>query len=490
MSRLTTAILAAVALTLGASAQTSDRGIAYEAEALVSVSTGRNTPFWLAANREGLGSIRRNQGYVRGAAWREAPGERRLTWGFGIDLAGAWRAEAPFIVRQLYGQLRYRDFMLSVGPRCMADTARLVDRRLSSGDLLFSGNSLPIPEARLEMPEYLDIPGLRHWIGVRAYVGYGYFSDSGWQTSHAGPTERYDEDVLFHAKGIFLRIGPPGKQFRLESALEMGTQFGGRVMIGDSVVARMPHGLSDFLKALIPFKGGDNAPVGEQTNVLGNHMGQWSARLRWEPHGRPWTLALHYLHYFDDHSMMFMEYPWRDGLIGIEYRSRERGWITGAAYEFLSTTDQSGPVYWDSTPTVPGQVAGRDDYYNHYIYTGWHHWGMGIANPLIISPVYNSDGSLIFKCTRLRGHHWAIEGQPTRSLGYRILTSYTRGWGTYDRPYRDVRSNVNLLVELNYRPSRLPGWSATLSLGADWGRLLGRSFGASLTITRSGILAL
>ncbi|MCM1029340.1 MAG: capsule assembly Wzi family protein [Pseudoflavonifractor sp.] len=462
--------------------------VTYEAEVLATTSTGRNTPFWLVANREGLGSIRQGEGYVRACVARSALGTSRLGWGFGAELVGAWRADAPIRARQLYADLRYRHFLLSIGSKSMADTARLVDRRLSSGDLLFSGNALPIPEARLSMPHYLDIPGLRHWLGIKAYISYGITTDSRFLEGWTMPDGLRTSGVRFHTKGIFFRVGPQGRPFTFEGGLEMAAQFGGKLYKGDSLVIDMPNGLKEHWKVLFPGSGGADAPTADRTNVLGNHLGEWSARLTWRPGGRPWHLEAYYLHFFDDHSMMFFDHPWKDGLFGLSYHNPSGRWITGAAYEFLSTTDQSGPIYWDSTPEVPEQVSGQDNYYNNVIYQAYQHWGMGIGNPLIISPIYNADHTLRFQCNRVRGHHWAIEGQPLPELGYRILTSYTRGWGTYKRPYRDVRSCVNLLVEAAWSPRRLNGWTATLGLAADWGRLIGRSFGLSLSISKTGLL--
>lgn len=481
-------VIAGICCLSAAAQSAADPPVRYEAETMASLSTGSNTPFWLIADREGLGSVKRNTGYIRAAIERRTTGRKRVTWGFGADLVAGWRAESPFTVRQLYGEARYRDFLLSIGPKCLDDTARLVNRRLSSGDLLFSGNSLPIPEVRLAMPEYLDIPGLRHWLGFKAYISYGIFSDSHWQKSYTDGRSNYTRNVLFHSKGLFLRIGPQSAPFSFEGALEMAAQFGGTVLRGDKVILSLPHGLKDFWKITFPSAGGSDSPMGEQTNILGNHTGEWSARLNWRPAGRSWQLSAYYLHFFEDHSMMLFDYPWRDGLFGLEYRNPAGRWLTGAVYEFISTTDQAGPVYWDHTDLIPEQVSGTDDYYNHFIYNGWEHWGMGIGNPLLISPVYNSNGSLAFQCTRLRGHHWAIEGQPSANMGYRVLTSYTRGWGTYGTPYKEVKSNVNLLLELSYTNSRLSGWSANLDLAADWGRMLGRSFGAAVTLKKSGLL--
>lgn len=188
--------------------------------------------------------------------------------------------------------------------------------------------------------------------------------------------------------------------------------------------------------------------------------------------------------------MMFFDYTWRDMLLGVEAHLPANRWVDAVVYEYLYTKDQAGPVYWDHTPEIPEQVSGRDQYYNHSIYTGWQHWGMGIGNPLLISPVYNRDGIISFRHNRLKGHHLGFEGSPLAWLRYRVLLSYTRSWGTYDEPTRRIERNFNTLLETTFSPSGLKGWSATLSIGSDGGALLGPSFGAMLAIRKTGILTL
>ena len=103
---------------------------------------------------------------------------------------------------------------------------------------------------------------------------------------------------------------------------------------------------------------------------------------------------------------------------------------------------------------------------------------MGMGNPLIISPVYNAN--------RIKGHHFGFSGRPTAEIAYRALLSFTRSWGTYDNPTPTILHNVNALAEVTYSPRRLAGWDFRLGLGADGGDLLGKSFGAMLTIRKTG----
>lgn len=113
---------------------------------------------------------------------------------------------------------------------------------------------------------------------------------------------------------------------------------------------------------------------------------------------------------------------------------------------------------------------------------------MGMGNPLLISPIYNADGSLAFMHNRVKGHHLGLKGSPLEGLDYRVMLSYTRSWGTYDTPTPSVMHNFNALVEMSYGPKSLEGWKVKLGLAADGGRLLGKSFGAMITISKSGWL--
>ena len=113
---------------------------------------------------------------------------------------------------------------------------------------------------------------------------------------------------------------------------------------------------------------------------------------------------------------------------------------------------------------------------------------MGIGNPLVISPIYNNDGTIQFTSNRLIGHHIGFMGQPLKQLGYRALFSYTRNWGTYFKPLNNIKSNFNALIELTYSPKRLRGFEATLGVGIDRGSLIGNSTGAMITIKKTGIL--
>ena len=477
------ALLLALALPLNARAEWND-SIRYHGEIGLSFSGGEHTPFWMANNQYGLSSVKRNNGYLRLGAFHDMDESKRFSWGAGVDLAAAFRFSSPFIVQQLYGEVKYRCLDLMIGSKELNGFTTNSD--LGSGNLLYSGNARPVPQLRAGIFDYADFWGTKGWFAVKGYIAFGMFTDNRWIKSWVNPDTEYTLNTLYHSKAISFRGGNSKKfPLELEVGLEMATQFGGERYKDGKLIRKMPHGFKNWIKAIIPMNGGDDTPQEDQYNVEGNMLGTWNFALAWKPQS-DWSVKIYYQHMFEDHSMLFFDYPWKDGLYGVEAKFPENRWVSEAVYEFLYTKDQAGAVYWDHTPEINEQVSGRDNYYNNYNYNGWQHWGMGIGNPLVVSPVYNANHQLIFLCNRIWAHHFAIKGDPSEEIGYRLMLSYSKGWGTYQKPFDDPKRNLNLLAEVSWKPRKLAGWQADLSFGLDDGSLLGRSYGVGLKISKTG----
>lgn len=465
--------------------------IRWAGEFTASISGGKNTPFWLVNNTQGLGSLKRNNLRLRASVFKDMDRTNRFSWGAGVDLVGGYRLQSPFAIHQLYGEIRYRCLDLMIGQKEM--WGEISNPRLSTGNLLYSGNSRPIPQIRAGIFDYADIWGLKGWLAIKGYVAFGMMTDSKWLEEWTKPQGNdtqalYPKNVKYHSKGIWLRNGNP-KKFPLtfEAGIEMATQFGGggwfKEANGDIVWVDGSHGLKGLWHAFVPQAGGNVAM--ETTNVEGNFLGNWTFALAWTPSGKDWSVKAYYQHMFEDHSMLYIEYPWRDGLWGIEGQLPKNPYVSHIVYEFLYMKDQTGPVYWDTTDKVPVQVSGRDNYYEHELYGAWQHWGMIIGNPMILSPLYN-DGSLFTRSSRIMGHHLGFEGEPTPEISYRILASYQRSWGTYKNPLPSVANSFNLLAEVGWRPRKLKGWEGKASFGLDAGDLIGRSIGLQISIVKRG----
>lgn len=462
--------------------------IFYRAEVGGSLSDGAHTPLWLNANRYGFSGLERNDAWLRLGAFKYMDERKDFSWGAGVDLGVAHRMQSTFIPQQLYAEVRYRCLDLMAGAKELSDGFLCQD--LSSGALTQGWNARPIPQIRAGIFDYAGFWGCNDMFAVKGHIAYGFFDDNWWLDRWASHNYIYTKSTLYCSRAIYFRGGNADK-FPLEGelGLVMDSQFGGRTWQPDGKGGghweRHPTRLKSWLKALVPAAGGTDTAAGEQTNVEGNFLGNWSMSLKWQsPAG--WMVRAYYQHYFEDHSMLFFDYPWKDGLYGLQARLPENRIISDVVYEFLYMKDQGGPVYWDHTPSVDYQISGRDSYYQHFIYNGWQNWGQAIGNPLLTSPIYNDNHYLTFFSTRIVSNHLGFKGSPSPQTDYRVLLSHTRSWGTYSHPFPSPRNNFSWLAEVNYHPASLSGWQASVSLAMDRGPLLGNSFGARLTISKTG----
>ena len=461
--------------------------IQYRAEIGTTLSAGQHTPLWLNANQFGFSSLERNNVWLRLSAFKHMDEQKRFSWGAGIDMGVAYRFQSVFVPQQLYAEVRYRCLDAMIGAKEITDGFL---PELSSGALTQSRNARPIPQLRIGIFDYADFWGTKGWFAVKGHIAYGMFSDDWWLKRWANPEYPYTLGSLYCSRAIYFR-GGDARQFPLEGelGLVMDSEFGGKTWFpnaqGGGHWDKHPTSAKAWIKALIPMHGGDDTAGGEQANVEGNFLGNWSFSLRWQdPSG--WMVRAYYQHFFEDHSMLFFDYPWKDGLYGLEARLPKNPVLSEIDYEFLYMKDQSGPVYFDHTPEIDHQVSGRDGYYENYIYNGWQHWGQGIGNPLLTSPIYNANHEMTFRSTRVSSHHFAFKGEPSEQVGYKVLLSHTRSWGTYANPFPKPVANFSWLAEVKYHPVSLKGWEGSLSLAGDHGSLLGNSFGVRLAISKTG----
>ena len=271
------------------------KGLSYQAETGVSFSGGEHTPFWLIANKQGLSSIEKNNGYLRAGVFRELENDTPFSYAFGADLAVAYNFTSTFVVQQLYVDLKYRCLGLSIGSK--ERYGEFNNPFLSSGGLTFSGNARPVPQVRIGIPEYTLVPGTKGWLAFKGHIAYGMFTDDGWQKDFIKPGGKHTEHVLYHSKDLYVKVGNREKfPLIFEGGLEMAAQFGGNALVGNEKTD-MPNRIKDFFKVFIPSGGSSDTPLGEQTNIYGNHLGSWNFSFTWYA-PKYLTIRHYYEHYF------------------------------------------------------------------------------------------------------------------------------------------------------------------------------------------------
>lgn len=454
--------------------------------------SGDFAPFWHLSNRQGLPSYENNSVYTRlGLAGEHSFSSCDIGTDWGFDFVVGDNLTSTVFIQQAYIDFSWKRLNISFGQK--ERWQGVVNHRLSTGSLTESGNARPIPQIRIELPDYWDIPGLGGWLGIKGHMAYGWFADEEWQKDFAADSTARAVGVRYHSKAGYLRIGNEEKfPLTAEFGLQMVTQFGGTCYNSRSIYGDNHHNPvrpKDYWTAFFPSSGDAAYDGSDQANVVGNMLGSWQAAITWN--AEDWKLRGYYDHVFDDHSQMFMEYGlWTEQLVGIELELKKFKWIKGLALEYFNLKNQSGPVYHDTTAEIPDQISCIDNNYNHGRYPGWFNYGMMIGTPLCSSPIYNTDHKQVCYNNRVEAFHIGIEGCPLGWLDYRLLYTRSNNWGTYPHPFKEIKVNRSGLVELTFKPKILRNWSITTSFAFDCGDLYGDNYGGMITLTRKNIFDL
>ncbi len=456
------------------------------------LGSGDYAPFWHQSNRQGVVGYKDNSTYARiGLAGEHTFSNKEIGLDWGADLVVGDNLTSRVFIQQGYIDFSWKRINLSLGQK--ERWGEFYNPRLSTGSLVEGGNARPIPQVRIELPDYWNIPGTGGWLGIKGHIAYGWFTDENWQKEFAADSTVRSVGVRYHSKAGFLRVGNR-EEFPLtaEFGLKMVTQFAGTCYNSLNKFGNNHHNPArpkDYWTAFFPSNGDSKYDGSDQANIAGNVLGSWLGALTWQ--SDKWNLCGYYEHTFNDHSQMFWEYGlWTEQLVGLSLELKEFNWVSGVTVEYFNLKNQSGPVYHDSTNEIPDQISCVDNNYNHGRYPGWFNYGRLIATPLVSSPVYNKDHILISYNNRVEAFHFGIEGSPLSWLGYRLLYTKSNNWGTYDYPFKDIKVNRSGLVELTFTPEIMRNWSITTSFAFDCGDLYGDNYGGMITLTRKNIFDL
>ncbi len=493
------------------------KGLEYTLELQGSFSKGK-TPLWLNANKYGLSSLDVMNGYMRGAIERplNIDAGHRFGVGYGVDVIAPVNYTSKVIIQQAYLEGSWWHGTLTIGAKEQPMEMKNAD--LSTGSQTLGINARPIPQVRLALGDYWTLPFANGWLHLKGHIAYGMLTDKNWQHDFTRLQSKYSDKVLFHSKAGYLKIGNEEVfcPWSLEMGLEMVSLFGGISYLpdghGNLIPSKGRTSVRDFWYAFLP-GGADNGETTYQ-NVEGDQLGSWVMRLNYE--GEWSCVSVYADKFFEDHSSMFqldydgygegtewqqkkkrryLLYDFKDWMLGFEYKYKPDNWLNNVVVEYIYSKYQSGPIYHDHTITIPDHIGGKDNYYNHYIYPGYQHWGQAMGNPLYRSPIYNKDGTIYFKDNRFVAWHLGVGGHPSDYLRWRFLGTWQEGLGTYEQPYTKKHHNVSLMAEACYilHGENVPVWLREVEIkmgaGADFGAILnGNNYGLQLTISNRGLL--
>ena len=439
-------------------------------------SSGKYAPFWLQSNTNGDVSSSPFSGNLTAGIYKEAAHpERWWDYDFAVQLTGRLQSRIPdskFAMQQRIGtgyfNLAYAHvhlfvFDITAGIKPMIYETQ--DTALTMGSMVFSGNSQPLPRVTFGIDDFIPFPGLFGYMEVKGGITHA------WQADNVYMTGSY-----LHHKFIGVRIGG-SLPINISYEFHHAAQWGGI----SPVYGNIGSDLHSFVNVLFARSGG--VMRNDQLNAQGNHVG--SQQLMLTGKGEGWSVSAYWQNFFEDNfAFLGFGHNLPDGLWGISLKQTRWPFIQGVTYEFLNTTDQSGP--WHDRDGLC--YAGKDHYYrNSVIVNGWNYFYRSMGTPFITSPLYNEDGTIYTLNSRVRVHHIGVRGD-IYGFQYRVKASHARNYENDARSRALINTNTALLLEVTKNVPQAWGLDFGLRLGADFGSQFGNQFGAQIMISKRGII--
>ncbi len=423
-------------------------------------SSGEYAPFWMHSAHNERISHRPHSGSVFAKIGKDMTNDHLLLdYGFGIAAQGGIDTKGwNYIVPELYATGRFYIFDATIG--IMAQQYGNEDKDLSSGGLLFSKNARPMPRATIGISEYRNVPFTFGYLQIKGGISHAWFADN-----------VYVQGAYLHHKFIGGKIGgdlPVNLSYEFQHAAQWG---GISPVYGD-----LGNTFEGFWNALLAKAGGSMA--NDQINAQGNHIGSQHVGL--DIKIKNWELNAYWQMIFEDGPIRFigtsMNAP--DGLWGVVLQNHNFPYVNKIVYEYVNTTDQSGPFH-DKDGIVYG---GSDNYFNNGIYkNGWNYYYRTIGTPFITSPIYNSDGAIQTRHNRIQTHYVALMGD-IYGYKYKARVSHTKSYGTYSGPL-DMHT-TSASVEVTKHFEKLWGLHFGVTIGGDFGTQFGNSVGVAMSVKK------
>lgn len=479
----------------------------YEVSLTGGAGSGDFAPYYISALRGGRVSSASDI-QAEAAAWRHVNRDSRFSYGFGVDVVAgyasavdyerydagdnAWYEHAvrpsSLWIQQLYGEIKYRGVFLSAGMR--EHESALLNQRLTSGDLIESGNARPIPQVRAGFIDFQNIPFTQGWVQIQGEIGYGRRIDDGWLRSQYNYYNSFlSVNEWYNYKRCYFRTRP-SEPFSVTVGMQAAAAFGGTSYKYDKGVCgnviKNKVRLKTFFKMLLPIEDGSDY------FYTGNHLGSWDLKARYRLRNGH-ELSGYFSWPYEDGSGIGKQNGW-DGLWGLEYKAPSKGIVSGAVIEYMDFTNQSGPIHFNpddfSGTTITDHVSGADDYYNHASYNSYAYYGMSIGSPAFMAPIYNLDGYNRYVGNAMRGIHLAVEGSLSPVVDYRVKGGYRKAWGS---GYTMLAAPIHLtsvMAEVTWRPASLKGLCVNAQVELDRGNMPSDAFGVMMSVKYNGLFNL
>jgi Capsule assembly protein Wzi len=452
-------------------------------------SINNTIPFWLRSNQFGAFPNTDNTVLFRqNLESRKDTSKANFKTSYCFDMVLFVGSQAKIVIPEAYYRVDYKKFAFTAGRK--KQVHGLVDSTLSSGSITWSGNSLPLPEIQLSVPEYTKV--LFPFLSFKGHFSHAWFGN---QTSVKG--------YYLHQKSLYGRIGRPNSKVKLYGGILHHAQWGGTPKYGipdwDTryVNGKFPTGWYVYRNILLPFSNPSNdSLVNPNTspydyeNRYGNHLGQID--MGGELNLKRLKMLFYKQIIFETGQTFSSLTNIDDGLYGISISSlNPESRINKVVFEFLHTTNQG--IYRSGFLRLigfQGKHYGRNQnfYFNHGQYfEGWSYNGLTIGSPFLIpNPdirYENKDNGLIQLYANNNNIKAGYIGMTNKLNTIRLESrlSFSRNYGTGNNPLK--ADQFSIATKAAIPAPKLKG-IVNVGVGIEQGDLIYDNYGAFVSFKK------
>lgn len=190
--------------------------LSYRLETFGSLSSNERTSFWMVNRSWGITPLDGDNYYGKAGVFYKQQLNPDLSYQLGVDLVGTspQSNRKAFWIQQGYVGLSWKFLSLSLGSK-EEYMSGITNHDLSSGDLVYSGNTRPNPEVRISIPNYVELPYTHGLVSVKADFAVGKLLDGDYlEKTGDALSQSYAKNPLTHHKSIYARFGDISNQMR------------------------------------------------------------------------------------------------------------------------------------------------------------------------------------------------------------------------------------------------------------------------------------
>ncbi len=281
------------------------RNFFYDFEALGSVISSENIPFWLRSNQYGsipldnislslIGSVHKDYDNTK---------TRLIDWGASVEGRVNMGNKSNFSLIEGYGKIRISIFEIKAGRS--KEIVGLCDSSLCSGSFALAGNALGIPKVQVSIPEFYSLPLFGKLFAFKGDFAHGWIGEIqvNMMNNGMGHLKTY-----LHQKSLYGRFGKPDWKWKLYGGFNHQVFWGNEKILYDNYFTLSP--IETYLYVITGKPYGTNFIP---KSKIGNHIG--SIDLGFEYNFQNVRLLAYHQFFYDIGALYYLANI-RDGLNG------------------------------------------------------------------------------------------------------------------------------------------------------------------------------